>query len=204
ELETGSNNWVNAAKLFSSGDHYVYIDISNNEVFRGPPNKTTNGKNPGSSEELHKRNLTAEIRVTISAGDGKKFYHRPWNSNPAFSKVKSVGTMFLRNFVNPYNFAEIELTGQSKIKRLPTIRDQLYQELRIYDTKKESETIPGDHICHSGFAFNGFYWDENKRQSERLIITDIQTAKEDIGGPVFMYTTEGLNVVDLFGIQVTS
>ncbi|CAG8820994.1 17462_t:CDS:1, partial [Racocetra fulgida] len=61
ELKTEYNNWVNAAKLFSSGDHYVYIDIRNNDVFRGPPNKITNAKHPGPSEELHKRNLTAEI-----------------------------------------------------------------------------------------------------------------------------------------------
>ncbi|CAG8728522.1 12807_t:CDS:1, partial [Ambispora leptoticha] len=252
ELEVDFNTWANGDKLFPLRDHYIYIEIRNNDVFRGPPNKTTNAKHPGPSEELHKRNLTAEINVTIRAGDGifhefykrrktcsagffvrsnkrikskklgnyktyviternycfegdattkgKTFLHLPWNSNLPTYKTKSVGTMELPNFANPYNFAEIQMTSQSKIKRLPTIRDQLYQELRIHDTKKESETIPGGHICHSGFgthvtcgyiiAFNGFYWDENKRISERLIITDMQTDKEDLGGPVFMYTTE--------------
>ncbi|CAG8686194.1 19502_t:CDS:1, partial [Racocetra fulgida] len=30
------------------------------------------------------------------------------------------------------------------------------------------------------------------------------TVIEDLGGPVFIYTKEGLSVVDIFGIQVTS
>ncbi|CAG8694387.1 7631_t:CDS:2, partial [Racocetra fulgida] len=210
ELEVDFNTWANGDKLFPLRDHYIYIEIRNNDVFRGPPNKTTNAKHPGPSEELHKRNLTAEINVTIRAGDGifhefykrrktcsagffvrsnkrikskklgnyktyviternycfegdattkgKTFLHLPWNSNLPTYKTKSVGTMELPNFANPYNFAEIQMTSQSKIKRI----------------------------------------------SERLIITDMQTDKEDLGGPVFMYTTEGLNVVDLFGIQVTS
>ncbi|CAG8770505.1 12854_t:CDS:1, partial [Racocetra fulgida] len=45
---------------------------------------------------------------------------------------------------------------------------------------------------------------KNKTPSESLIITDMQTAIADIGGPVFHYTTVSLGIVDLFGIQVTS
>ncbi|CAG8780399.1 12277_t:CDS:2, partial [Racocetra fulgida] len=52
ELKPEFDNLVNAAKLFSPGDHYVYIDIRNNEVFRGPPNKTTNAKHPGPTRSL--------------------------------------------------------------------------------------------------------------------------------------------------------
>ncbi|CAG8555835.1 13196_t:CDS:2, partial [Racocetra fulgida] len=47
ELKTEFNNWINGLKVFPQRDHYVYIDIRNNEVFRGPPNKTTNAMHPG-------------------------------------------------------------------------------------------------------------------------------------------------------------
>ncbi|CAG8479525.1 13711_t:CDS:2 [Racocetra fulgida] len=118
ELKTEYNNWINAAKLFPQGDHYVYIDIRNNEVFRGPPNKTTNTKHPGPSEELHKRQPQPLINQLILAGDG------------------------------------------------------------ILNLKR------GDH--KNDYSKN------------------METAMSDIGGPVFLYTPWNLDLVDLFGIQVTS
>ncbi|CAG8645975.1 10659_t:CDS:1, partial [Racocetra fulgida] len=96
-----------------------------------------------------------------------------------------------------YNFGELKWTSTS-LTISPDIRnsdDQNYQELIIHGTRKESETIPEGRICHSGFgthvtcgnikAFTGFYLDKNK-------ITDMRTAIEDLGGPVFLYTPKKL------------
>ncbi|CAG8523409.1 1545_t:CDS:2, partial [Gigaspora margarita] len=115
--------------------------------------------------------------------------------------------LYLRNWsiVNP----------SSREPRSLAIRntdDPGYPELFITDARPA--TIHSSHIYHAGFgthvtcgnikALTAFYLNKENSFSEGLIITDMNTHNEDIGGTVFFYKSQNLRYVDLCGIQVTS
>ncbi|CAG8526354.1 14071_t:CDS:2, partial [Racocetra fulgida] len=216
ELKAEFNNWVNAAKLFSQGDHYVYIDIRNNEVFRGKPNKTTNARHPGPSEELHKRQNRPQIIQIIVAGDGIL------NVNNNQRKTCSVG--FIAR-------SHKRTMAKQPIFYVITERNYCHERddndkaasfvLRAWNsviTNIQFMKIVGIMYTHNftrPYNFGEIQWtsrslaksptirNSDDQNYQELIIHGTRKEK-DLGGPVFLYTPENLGFVDLFGIQVTS
>ncbi|CAG8746359.1 12093_t:CDS:2 [Gigaspora margarita] len=139
---------------------------------------------------------------------------RNWNTFPPVSKFKSISVIEPPNYTMLYDFVVARWTSTA-FDVSPSIRntdDPGYSELFIIDARPA--TIVGGHICHSGFgthvtcgnmkSLTAIYLNEDGSSSEGLIITDMNTRVEDIGGAVFFYKSTESHHVDLCGIQVIS
>ncbi|CAG8845659.1 1421_t:CDS:1, partial [Gigaspora margarita] len=139
---------------------------------------------------------------------------RSWGTFPKVKDLKSIGAIDPPNYTIPYDFITARWTSYS-FEASPGIRNTdnpRYPNLYITDAKPA--TIVGGHICHSGFgthvtcgnikALTAIYLNEDGSSSEGLIITDMNTHDDDIGGTVFFYKSTETHHVDLCGIQVTS
>ncbi|KAF0554658.1 hypothetical protein F8M41_019001 [Gigaspora margarita] len=109
-------------------------------------------------------------------------------------------------------FKDSNLANSIVLRNWNTFPPVRYSELFITDARPA--TIVGGHICHSGFgthvtcgnikSLTAIYLNEDGSSSEGLIITDMNTRVEDIGGAVFFYKSTESHHVDLCGIQVIS
>ncbi|KAF0488027.1 hypothetical protein F8M41_022450 [Gigaspora margarita] len=155
------------------------------------------------------------IRKTCSIGfyaHGKN--SRPENNPPSY--IITTRSCYIKDS-NLSNYLYIRNWGanSSQVKDLKGIGirntdDPSDSELFITDARPA--TIIGGHICHSGFgthvtcgnikALTAIYLNEDGSSSKGLIITDMNTRYEDIGGTVFFYKLPELRYVDLFGILV--
>ncbi|KAF0488026.1 hypothetical protein F8M41_022449 [Gigaspora margarita] len=140
--------------------------------------------------------ITARGCYIKDSGFRNFLYIINWGANiPIERELKSLGIIEPPNYTIPYDFIIARWTSHS-FDILPAIRntdDPRDSELFITDARPA--TIIGGHICHSGFkthvtcgnikALTAIYLNEDGSSSEGLIITDMNTRNEDIGGTVF-------------------
>ncbi|CAG8741337.1 17906_t:CDS:2, partial [Racocetra fulgida] len=92
------NNLVNATKLFLSGDHYVYIDIRNNEVFLDLLNKTiddSNAKHLGPNDQIYKELIMSSTRKENEAIPEDHIYHSEFSMHITCKNIKAPNGFYL-------------------------------------------------------------------------------------------------------------
>ncbi|KAF0498178.1 hypothetical protein F8M41_020573 [Gigaspora margarita] len=213
-------------------ESYIYIYLEVNNVIlhpNSPPDLNTQPFGPRKHASMRPRQQ--RIRTRVLAGEGvfirdkeiKYQYIRKVCSLSFFACSRKRAPMHSpTNYIitaRSCNLKDSKLSNDLYLRNWGIVnlssrelRSLGYPELFITDARPA--TIHSGYICHAGFgthvtsgnikALTAFYLNKENSSSEGLIITDMNTRIEDIGGTIFFYKSQDLRYVDLCGIQVTS